>query len=103
MDNVYPYIGKTLKFANIDWIYIEWYTLDNTKMISTFSEIDKATVANFSTSLETNYFTAYGTWGATKPTNMELKFTCKDLIEPCKLAYSIRGGVIGTSFSEEEL
>ena len=30
VDNVYPYIGKTLKFANIDWIYIEWYTLDNT-------------------------------------------------------------------------
>ena len=71
-------------------------------MISTFSEINKTTVANFSTTLETNYFTAYGTWGANEPANMELKFTCKQLIEPCKLAYSIRGGVIGTSFSQDK-
>eukprot|EP00828_Plagiopyla_frontata_P006117 TRINITY_DN1262_c0_g1_i4.p2 TRINITY_DN1262_c0_g1~~TRINITY_DN1262_c0_g1_i4.p2 ORF type:complete len:205 (-),score=36.76 TRINITY_DN1262_c0_g1_i4:79-693(-) len=101
--NVYPYVGKTLQFPNIDWIYIEWYTVDNSKMTSTFATMDtkNTTIANFSTTLETNYFTKYGQWGATNQTNMQLSFDCKQYFEPCKVAYSIRGGVVGTSSQEE--
>ena len=36
-----------MQFPNIDWIYIEWYTLDNSNMTSTFATINGNTSVIF--------------------------------------------------------
>ena len=83
-------------------------TMNNTSVIIIFNlffckNIFKTSISALSTTMETNYYTGYGNWGpnstATTPMDMQLAFTCHNYFESCSFAYSIRGGVLGTSSS----